>query len=322
MAEVLGDFILRRLVCLSADEPLANALTRLVDAPSMVVLVQEQDAVLLALTAEMLPRLWRDGISPQTPLRAVAGLQPAVCPATMRWREASVELVRDGTSRILIVRDEAGHWLGALNEEDLCRQLGANSLATAAQVMTAEQDSELRLQAVFDSTHVLLALLAPDGSVLDVNQVALAMVGARPEDVRGKPFWESPGWEHDPVQQDRVCQAIQQCRAGHTQSFEVNNSSLDAGLQWVDLALRPVRDKNGEVRYILAEGSNVSSRRQAEVALANERAVLRSVLDTIPDLIFYKDASSVYRGCNRAFEKYFGKPESQIVGRTDFYFVG
>jgi hypothetical protein len=41
LAEVLGDFILRLLVCLSADEPLANALTRLVDAPSMVVLVQE-----------------------------------------------------------------------------------------------------------------------------------------------------------------------------------------------------------------------------------------------------------------------------------------
>jgi len=52
--------------------------------------------------------------------------------------------------------------------------------------------------------------------------------------------------------------------------------------------------------------------------LGRERALLRSLIDSIPDLIFYKDNQSVYLGCNKAFEKFANHPESEIIGKTDF----
>ena len=52
-----------------------------------------------------------------------------------------------------------------------------------------------------------------------------------------------------------------------------------------------------------------------------ERTLLRSVIDSIPDPIFFKTTESVYLGCNKAFEKYLGLPESAIIGKTDFDFV-
>lgn len=45
------------------------------------------------------------------------------------------------------------------------------------------------------------------------------------------------------------------------------------------------------------------------------------ILDTIPDLVWLKDAEGVYRMCNPAMERFFGAPESEIVGRTDFGLV-
>ncbi|SDH98003.1 PAS domain S-box protein [Propionivibrio dicarboxylicus] len=61
---------------------------------------------------------------------------------------------------------------------------------------------------------------------------------------------------------------------------------------------------------------------QAAQALAlRERSMLRTLIDALPDLIWLKDAQGIYLACNRRFEQFFGAPEWEIVGKTDFDFV-
>ena len=48
---------------------------------------------------------------------------------------------------------------------------------------------------------------------------------------------------------------------------------------------------------------------------------LRILLQTLPDLIWLKDVEGVYLACNHRFERFFGKTEDEIVGRTDYDFV-
>lgn len=52
-------------------------------------------------------------------------------------------------------------------------------------------------------------------------------------------------------------------------------------------------------------------------ALAHEKALLRGVIDSTPDLIFFKDLNGAYLGCNQAFVQYAGRPESELIGKTD-----
>lgn len=47
----------------------------------------------------------------------------------------------------------------------------------------------------------------------------------------------------------------------------------------------------------------------------------RSLIETIPDPVWLKDADGVYLACNPMFERFFGARESDIVGRTDYDFV-
>lgn len=54
--------------------------------------------------------------------------------------------------------------------------------------------------------------------------------------------------------------------------------------------------------------------------LVHQSALLRSIINSIPDLIFYKNTDSVYLGCNKAFEQFAGRPEQEQVGKTDFDF--
>jgi PAS domain S-box-containing protein len=46
-------------------------------------------------------------------------------------------------------------------------------------------------------------------------------------------------------------------------------------------------------------------------------AVLRALLDAIPDIAFLKDGDGVYVGCNVGFEAVVGRPRDEIIGRTE-----
>ena len=55
--------------------------------------------------------------------------------------------------------------------------------------------------------------------------------------------------------------------------------------------------------------------------LTTEKNFLNAVFDTIPDLVWLKDREGAYLKCNHRFEQFFGKKESEIIGKTDFDFM-
>ncbi|HEY3400988.1 MAG TPA: ATP-binding protein [Geothrix sp.] len=55
--------------------------------------------------------------------------------------------------------------------------------------------------------------------------------------------------------------------------------------------------------------------------VASREAQLHTLIHTIPDLVWLKDPDGVYLACNRAFERFFGAREPDILGKTDHDFV-
>lgn len=81
-------------------------------------------------------------------------------------------------------------------------------------------------------------------------------------------------------------------------------------------------DVSDQERMLLGNALAVNS---DELTAANQRlraqseqehAQLRAVIDSIPDLIYFKTPDGIYLGCNQAFERYTGLPERSIVGKT------
>ena len=82
----------------------------------------------------------------------------------------------------------------------------------------------------------------------------------------------------------------------------------------------PIRTRDGEIFGVVLVFRDVTEEYALREALFNERALLRALIDAVPDLIFYKDTQSVYLGCNKAFAEFAGRPEQAQIGRTDFHF--
>ncbi|GAA5179353.1 hypothetical protein GCM10025771_21190 [Niveibacterium umoris] len=63
-----------------------------------------------------------------------------------------------------------------------------------------------------------------------------------------------------------------------------------------------------------------SARHRALSRTRQERALLRTLLDSIADPVFAKDHEGRFLVCNPAFERLSGVPEIQLIGRTDHDF--
>ncbi|WP_272701371.1 PAS domain-containing hybrid sensor histidine kinase/response regulator [Desulfovibrio sp. Fe33] len=57
------------------------------------------------------------------------------------------------------------------------------------------------------------------------------------------------------------------------------------------------------------------------VDLTADAAQLRILLESIPELVWFKDAAGTYVFCNQCFERFYGAAATDIVGRTDYDFV-
>ncbi|WP_374682190.1 PAS domain S-box protein [Accumulibacter sp.] len=77
------------------------------------------------------------------------------------------------------------------------------------------------------------------------------------------------------------------------------------------------------VTFLLALAAAVMAYRlvRGGELLASHSARLDALLETLPDLVWLKDANGVYLSCNPRFELFFGAPEAEIRGKTDHDFV-
>jgi PAS domain S-box-containing protein len=112
--------------------------------------------------------------------------------------------------------------------------------------------------------------------------------------------------------------------------YEKGTSSVEAefrlkngqGIPYFFTGVRFERD--GKLGFV-GLGIDISQRkaveealRRSEAHLRRERVLLRAVIDNIPDHIFFKDANFAFLGCNPTFQNYYHRPESELIGKTDF----
>lgn len=94
------------------------------------------------------------------------------------------------------------------------------------------------------------------------------------------------------------------------------SSELNTFLEFVDQSYRDYDEEN----TILHRSLEMNSKELTEAIqdLKQSHETLHSVTESIQDLIFYKDLSYTYIGCNQTCARFFGKEVSDFIGKNDF----
>lgn len=142
------------------------------------------------------------------------------------------------------------------------RMIGACTDITARKhVEEALRRSEERLRAAFTRSYSFLMLLAPDGTILEVNQAALEAAGCEREQVLGLKFWER-WWAGLPKEVATLKASVARAALGEAVREECCFCLPDGTPRFADRTLNPVRDENGHVVMIVATGLDVTEQKE------------------------------------------------------------
>ncbi len=161
-----------------------------------------------------------------------------------------------------------------------------------------------------ESLPLIVWTALPTGHVNFVNSKWAAYTGSKPTDAYGN-GWNQALHPHD---FEKATGRFFECMESG-EMYENEHRLLNLKTQqyrWFLVQAVPVRDRDGNIRIWFGTCTDIDDQKRA-----HER--LQFVMDTIPEAIFWKDRSSVFLGCNKAFARIAGFASAeQIVGKTDF----
>jgi len=111
--------------------------------------------------------------------------------------------------------------------------------------------------------------------------------------------------------------------------YDIEHRLLVNGkIKWVREKAEFLCDNKNKPIEAFGVTQDITDRKVAEQELAKandnaekNRILLKTMINATPDLVWLKDINGVYASCNKRFEDFFGKPESEIVGKTDYDFL-
>ena len=207
------------------------------------------------------------------------------------------------------IRDAAGEITAlSITDHDISRRVRAER---------ALRESEEKFSAAFHASPDLMAISRlSDGTLLEVNEGFTQLLGYARAEVIGKTTAEL-AIRADSGGRDSLVATLE--GAGQAGELETTLRRKD-GTLITGLGSAGTFELRGET-CVLSVFHDVSARKQAEEALRGSEAHLRTLIDTLPDLVWLKDPEGVYLSCNRRFESFFGAAVKDIIGKTDYDFT-
>lgn len=127
-----------------------------------------------------------------------------------------------------------------------------------------------------DSMVQFVGLLDAEGTVLEINQVALDAVGITLKDVEGKPFWTTFWWQVSDEINGVLRESIRCAAQGEFVRWDTEIYGRAGGKETIviDASLMPVKDEHGKVVFIAAEGRDITEKKAYEREIARQREEL------------------------------------------------
>lgn len=182
------------------------------------------------------------------------------------------------------------------------------------QVELALEESEERFKMLFEKAPVCYQTLNENGNILDANEAFSELFGHTKEEVIGTNF-------RDFISQgslDLFNKSFTELNSkGKTQiEFEIINKHSECVK--VEMEARIGHKPDGSFKQIHCVFTDITERKKTEKLIIDEKNLLRTLIDNIPDPIYIKDKSAKKIISNIADLSFFNfKSEKEVIGKTD-----
>ena len=177
-------------------------------------------------------------------------------------------------------------------------------------------ESEEKYKTIFENSAVAITLTDKDEKIIQWNKYAEKLLGMN----KGNLYLKSVRELYPPEEWAKIRrQNIRQKGMQHyleTKILRGNNDLMD-----VDMSLSVLKDNEGTIVGSIGVIKDISERKIAEHKLECERDLLQSLLDNVPDSIYFKDEKGRFIKVNKSKAVQLDTIPEEMVGKTDFDYL-
>ena len=180
--------------------------------------------------------------------------------------------------------------------------------------ITERKEAEEERDRILRFSPDLICIAGMDGYFKYVNPAWEKLLGYTTKEVLSRPFMDFIHPE-DHLKSDAEIAGLSE---GKTKiDFENRYICKDGSILYFLWTATLLLDK----KQMYCIGRNITERKQAVEKVRASEAHLRTLIRTIPDLVWLKDPEGIYLSCNPRFESFVGAKMNDIIGKTDYDFV-
>lgn len=180
--------------------------------------------------------------------------------------------------------------------------------------------SEEKYQGLFECTTDGMLVLDARGEILDINSKAVELFGFEEEKMVGHNLLSmgllTPKALSIVVKQFQDLLSNRRSTSEETEIKDKNGKLLS-----VELTSFFLIRKDNEIDNFVLIIRDISQRKQAELKLAREHELLQTLMDSIPDSIYFKDEENRFIMVNKAKAAHSNVAAEEMIGKTDFDFL-
>ncbi|MCF4009887.1 PAS domain S-box protein [Rheinheimera sp. UJ63] len=129
-----------------------------------------------------------------------------------------------------------------------------------------------KFRGIFNSTFTFIGFLNTDGVLLEANNTAVEVAGITHDDVIGKYFWDCYWWQSSTLERERLRENFAKAVSGQAVTYEAEVLIKDGARTTILFSLRPVKNSQGDVIFIIPEGSPIQQ-------LVDARTRMEAIID-------------------------------------------
>ena len=251
-------------------------------------------------------------------------------PEDLEWtQDAFAKLLREPESRqrgIFRLRraDDTWRWVEAIATNMLSEPsvnaivINYHDITEQKQAQEALQENQTKYQNLVETSHDLIWTIDAQGRFTFVNRAAREIYGYEPEELIGRSFFDllDPQYYRPEDFEFFYEMAAQANTFNQFENYVRHRDGRQIILSANSIVLR---DEHGNITGAAGSSHDITVRKKVEDVFREERNLLRTLIDNIPDRIYVMDVQGRKTLSNIAdWKAAGGKTMEDVIGKTDF----
>jgi two-component system, sensor histidine kinase and response regulator len=183
-------------------------------------------------------------------------------------------------------------------------------------VKDALRVSEEKFRAIFNNAAIGIDMVDREGRFIETNTALQTMLGYSKNEFESLSALDITHPEDLEASRKSLGDVADGGVAAYT--MEKRYFRKDGRILWVELSVSCIRNATGQHESTIGVIQDITERKRAEAELRENIRFLETLINTIPNPLFWKDSNGRYLGCNQAFAHLVDLQKEAIIGRSAF----